>query len=92
MDRLVEIKVQCGTATADSKFIGVVGDAFITAMRVTFDAGWDGYAKTLYMWDARGQHPVAVILGANLLQNALVPNVYLVKIPAEPLAFAGDGA
>lgn len=91
MDRLVEIKVKYGTAASDSKFIGVVGDAFITAMRVTFDADWDGFAKTLTMWDARGQNPVAVILGANLLEDVAVGNVYLVPIPAEPLAYQGDG-
>lgn len=91
MDRLVEIKVKYGTAVSDSKFIGVVGDAFITAMRVTFDADWDGFAKTLTMWDARGQNPVAVLLGANLLEDVAVGNVYLVPIPAEPLARQGDG-
>ena len=91
MDRQVEIKVKYGTAAADSKFIGVVGDALITTMRVTFAADWDGYAKTLYLWDARGQNPVAVVLGADKLEDVLVSNVYLVPIPAEPLAYQGDG-
>lgn len=91
MDRQVEISVKNGTATADSKFIGIVGDAFITKLRVTFDGGWDGYAKTLTMWDARGQNPVTVILGVNLLEDVLIGSVYVVPIPAEPLAYAGDG-
>ncbi len=80
-----------GTATADSKFIGVVGDALVTTLRVTFSPDWEGYAKTLFMWDARGQNPVALLLGPDLLEDVLVAGVYLVKIPASPLSLAGDG-
>ncbi|HWQ51080.1 MAG TPA: hypothetical protein VN369_04680 [Terriglobales bacterium] len=91
MDRLVEIKVKGASALADAKFIGAVGEANVTHLRVTFAPDWAGYTKKLTMWDARGQNAVAVLLGPGLLEDVMVEGVYLIPVPAEPLAHAGDG-
>ncbi|HWP80342.1 MAG TPA: hypothetical protein VN446_06825 [Candidatus Acidoferrum sp.] len=91
MDRLIEIKVKSASALADAKFIGAVGEAFVTHFRVTFAPDWAGYTKKLLMWDARGQNPVEILLGPTLLEDVMAEGVYLVPIPAEPLAHAGEG-
>lgn len=90
MDRIIEVKVGGNYITKDSKNAGVRGEANVTVMRIAFDEGWDGYAKSITFWDAHGANPVKITLTTNLLENILDnTRVYLVPIPSEPMAEAG---
>ena len=91
MDRVINIKVGGNHLSKDNKNAGVRGEANVTRLRITFDEGWDEYAKTVTFWDAIGKNPVKRILTTDYLEN-IVENtrVYLIPIPAEPLAIAGE--
>ena len=90
MDRIIEIKISGNYLTKDNKLAGVRGEANVTKLRITFDEGWDGYAKKVVFFDAHGSNPVERLLTADFIEN-IVKNtrVYLVPIPAEPMAEAG---
>lgn len=90
MDRQIEVKVNGNYLTKDNNLAGVQGEGNVTWLRIEFDPGWDGCAKTLTWWDALGCNPVKVILTADRLENmAANARIYRVKIPAEPLAEPG---
>jgi hypothetical protein len=90
MDRLIEIRVNGNHLWKDSNLAGVQGECNATKMRITFDEGWDGYAKTITFFDAKGQNPVKIILTTARLEDAAKDTrVYRVPIPGEPLAEAG---
>lgn len=91
MDRIINVSVGGNYLKKDKKVAGVRGEANVTSLRITFDSGWDNYAKTVTFLDARGQNPVNVVLGVNLLEDvAKDKRVYLVPIPAEPMAVSGE--
>lgn len=91
MDRIIEVKVGGNYISKDSKTAGVRGEANVTRLRITFDEGWDGYAKTVTFWDARGGNPVERTLTTDLLENIKEDTrVYLVPIPKEPMTEAGQ--
>ena len=90
MDRSIEVKVNGSYLTLDNKNAGVQHEANVTSLRITFDPGWDGYAKKVTWWNAKGQNPVERTLTADLLEDILVSTrVYLCPIPGEPLTEAG---
>lgn len=90
MDRSIEVKVNGSYLTLDNKNAGVQHEANVTALRITFDPGWDGYAKKVTWWNAKGQNPVERTLTADLLEDILVSTrVYLCPIPGEALTEAG---
>lgn len=86
MDRIINVSVGGNYLKKDNKNAGVRGEANVTMLRIAFDEGWDNFAKTVTFLDARGLNPVNVMLGVNLLEDR---RVYLVPIPAEPMAVAG---
>lgn len=91
MDRVIEVKVGGNYLSKDNKNAGVKGEANVTILRITFDEGWDNYAKKVTFWDALGGNPVERTLTTNLLEDAAESTrVYLVPIPAEPMAEAGE--
>ena len=91
MDRIINVKVGGNYLSKDNKNAGVKGEANVTYLRITFDEGWDEYAKTVTFWDAHGGNPVKRTLTADLVENlAKDARTYLVPIPAEPLAEAGE--
>ena len=91
MDRNIEVKVGGSHLTKDSRCAGVRGEANVTRLKITFDEGWDNYAKTVTFWDARGGNPVKVLLTTDLLENiSRSTRIYLVPIPAEPMAITGE--
>ena len=91
MDRIIEVKVNGNHLTKDSRKAGTQHEANVTALRIEFDAGWDGYAKTVTFWDALGQNPVKRTLTAELLEDITKSTrIYLCLIPGEPMAYAGD--
>ena len=91
MNRIINVSVGGNYLKKDKKCAGVRGEANVTRLRITFDNGWDNYAKTVTFLDARGQNPVNVVLGVNLLEDITKDErVYLVPIPAEPMAVSGE--
>ena len=90
MDRIIEVKVNGNYLTKDNKVAGVQREYNMTALRIEFDAGWDGFAKKITWWDACGENPVEITLTANLLEDVTASTrIYLVMIPGEPLMEAG---
>lgn len=90
MDRLINVKISGSHLAKDCKTAGVQGEANVNALRITFDEGWDGYAKKVTFWDAKGKNPVERTLTADLLENAAESvRIYICPIPGEPMAEAG---
>jgi len=90
MDRIIEIKVNGSHLTRDSQTAGVQGEANAAALRIQFDPGWDGMAKTIVWWNAKGENEVKRILTADLLEDLAAGNrVYLTAIPGEAMTAAG---
>ena len=91
MDRIINVKVGGNHLSKDNKNAGVRGEANVTKLRITFDEGWDGYAKKVTFWDARGANPVERLLTVDLLESIVASTrIYLVPIPAEPMMLAGN--
>lgn len=90
MDRVIEVRVNGSYLTCDSATAGVQGESNAAALRITFDAGWDGLAKTVTFWNARGEHETKRILTADRLEDiAASGRVYLTPIPGEAMELAG---
>lgn len=90
MDRIINVKVGGSYLSKDKNTAGVRGEANVTHLRITFDESWDSYAKTVTFWDARGANPVKITLTTDLLENISEnTRIYLVPIPAEPMAESG---
>lgn len=91
MDRIIEVKVGGNYISKDNKNAGVTGEANVTMLRITFDEGWDSYAKTVTFFDAHGKNPVKRIQGVDLIEDiAKDTRTYITPIPKEPLAIAGE--
>lgn len=76
--------------TKNHNLAGVQHEANMTSLRITFDESWDGLAKTVTWWDAKGRNPVKRVLTADLLEDITKSTrIYLSAIPGEPLAEAG---
>ena len=91
MDRIINVKVGGNYLSKDNKAAGVRGEGNVTKLRITFDAGWDGFAKTVTFFDALGKNPVKRTLTADITENlAEDARIYLVPIPAEPMAETGE--
>ena len=70
MDRIIELKVFGNHISKDSNSAGVRGEANVTKLRITFDDGWDSYAKHMTFWDAYGENPVSIVLTVDRLEDA----------------------
>ena len=91
MDRIINVKVGGNHLSKDNKNAGVKGEANVTNLRITFDEGWDGYAKTVTFFDAYGNNPVKRIQGVDLIEDITKDaRTYLTPIPREPMAVAGE--
>lgn len=91
MDRIINIKVGGSHLSKDSKNAGVRGEGNVTRLRITFDNGWDGYAKTVTFFDARGNNPVKRLLTIDTIEDIVKDErTYIISIPQEPLAIAGE--
>ena len=90
MDRVVEVKVNGSYLTKDNQVAGVQGEANSTALRIEFDEGWDGFAKTITWYNAKGENPTSRVLTADILEDITESRrIYLTLIPAEALTTAG---
>lgn len=91
MDRIIEVKVGGNYIRKDKKTAGVRGEYEVAILRIEFDESWDEYRKSITFWDARGLQPVFMELAETRLENhAQSERVFLVPIPKEPMAVAGD--
>lgn len=89
IDGRVEVRVSGSYITKDNRNAGVQHEANATELRITFDKGWDGYAKTVTFWDALMENPVKRTLTTDLLEENST-RVYIVPIPGEALTEAGE--
>lgn len=90
MDRLINVKIGGSHLWKDSKLAGVQHEANVTRLRVSFDEGWDGFAKKVTFWDAKGLNPVERTLTVDLLEDITKSTrIYLFPIPGEAMTEAG---
>lgn len=90
MDRIVEVKVNGSHVWKDSQSAGTQGEVNATSLRIEFDEGWDGFAKTITWWDAKGENPTSRVLTAAELENIKASTrIYLTPIVPEALAIWG---
>ena len=91
MDRIIEVRVNGDHISKDSRYAGVQHEANAKRLRISFDAGWDGYAKKVTFWDALGGNPTTRTLTADLLEDITKDTrVYLCPIPGEVMGEAGE--
>lgn len=91
MDRLIEVKVRGSRLEKDGRRGGVQGEANVTVLRISFDEGWLNFAKTVTFFNALGEMPTKIVLGADRLENFAESSlVYLCPIPGEALTEAGQ--
>lgn len=90
MNRTITVNVVKEFARQDSQNGGIQGSGNVDHLRLRFSEDWDGYAKTCVFWDANGENPVKVIVGADKLEDMTKdPRTYIIDIPPEPLAVEG---
>lgn len=90
MDRIVEVKVNGSHVWKDSQHAGTQGEVNATSLRIEFDDGWDGFAKTITWWDAKGENPTSRVLTAAELEDIKASTrIYLTPIVPEALAIWG---
>ncbi|MEA4920802.1 MAG: hypothetical protein VB078_07770 [Clostridiaceae bacterium] len=87
--REIRVEINGQFVAKSSKYAGIQGEGNVTRMRIVFDNSWSSYSKRIIWRDARGQNPMAVILGYEQMtaEGSLLD--YTAYIPPEPLAEAG---
>ena len=85
-NRIITAAVTGETIKLSNKTAGAAGSFNAVSLSLTFDSAWDGTTKKLYFFDAYGNNAVYRLLTTELL----VGGAYIVPIPAEPLAYAGE--
>ena len=68
---------------------GVCGEENVTEMKIVFKSGWDGYAKKIVFYDAKGESPVTVLLRKENKISDAENETYVIKIPPEPMRYEG---
>ena len=90
MDRIINIKVSGHHLSKDNNNAGARGEGNVTILRITFDANWYTFTKTMTFWDALGANPVKRVITTDLLDSVVGEvETYLVPIPPEPMMIAG---
>lgn len=88
--RIVNMTVTGDLVEVDGSVVGVQGSGNADTLRLTFDAVWDGWAKTAVWWDAHGSEAVSRTLTADLLEDVAVSvRRYLLPVPPEALRYGG---
>lgn len=91
MDGIINVRINGNHLTKDSRRAGVQHEGNATSLRIEFDEGWVGYAKTVTFWNARGENPVKQVLTTDKLPDIIGSlNVYLCPIPPEAMTEAGE--
>ena len=90
MDCIINVKVRGNHLSKDNRNAGVQHEANVTHLRIDFDEGWDGYAKTVTFWDALMGNPTKVLLTTDKLVDIIESTrIYQIAIPGEALTEAG---
>ena len=90
MDSIINVKVRGNHLSKDNRNAGVQYEANVTHLRIDFDEGWDGYAKSVTFWNALMGNPTKITLTTDKLEDILVsPRTYLIPIPGEAMTEAG---
>jgi len=90
MDRIIEVLVNGSYLTKDNAVGGVQGEANSTYLRIEFDESWDGLAKTIHWWNAKGEDATGVVLTVDQIENILESErVYLTPVPNEATTVSG---
>lgn len=93
MDRKIRIDVNGSYIKKDNNTAGVMGEGNSTKLNIIFDESWDGYAKSITFYNARGLNPTEIVLTTDLLTDILTSTLdYMVAIPSEALEFGGEMA
>ena len=87
--RIIPCQVTDEYVRGSGVVVGAAGSHNDVALRLAFSPMWAGTARSIVWKDALGENPTVTILGADLLE-AGEAEVYIVPIPAEPKAYAGD--
>lgn len=86
-NRIVTATVTGETLKLSSNDAGAAGSFNAVSLAFTFDSAWDGTtSKIVQFLDAYGANPTNITLTSGML----VSGAYIVPIPAEPLAYAGE--
>ena len=85
-NRVITAAVSGESIKLSNKIAGASGSVNAVSLSFTFDSAWDGTTKKVYFFDANEENAVVTVLTTNLL----VDGAYVVPIPAEPLAYAGE--
>ncbi len=85
------MRVTGDVVQTDSSVAGVQGSGNVDKIVVTFDAAWDGYAKTANWWDGHGaQAGEPRVLGLDMLMDAATDTrTYVLVVSPEALRCAG---
>lgn len=87
MQRIIHIEVAGNRARASSRELGTQGEVAAAVVALSFDSGWDGYAKRLLWRSASGAESAYT-----LLTDPDPHGVYFASVPALPLSEAGMAA
>lgn len=87
--RMIPCQVTDEYVRGDRVVVGAAGSHNDVALRLAFGPMWAGTARSIVWKDALGGNPTVTILGTDLLESGET-EVYIVPIPAEPKAYAGD--
>lgn len=87
--RTIQVVVTGEFIRKDNKNAGVQGEANVTALKLTLDDSWGGFAKRIIWRDAAGQNPVALILYDEVADSGKNPLEFETLIPGEPLKRPG---
>lgn len=87
--RTITVSVQDEIMQLSSNNAGAAGSYGVVTLEISFGNGWADMAKKLYFYDAYGENLVYILLGPDNLKEGET-DVYVVPIPAEPLALQGD--
>lgn len=91
MDRIINVNVNGNYITKDNRYAGVQGEVNGKTLHITFDTGWDGFAKTATFYNSYGNNPVEVVFTADLLVNISESlSAYAIPIPGEAMEFGGQ--
>lgn len=89
MRRIIECQVTDEYVRGSGMVVGAAGSHNDVALRLAFNPMWAGTARSIVWKDALGGNPIVTVLGTDLLETGET-EVYIVPIPAEPKAYAGD--
>lgn len=87
--RIVKCRVADEYVVGDNVVVGAAGSHNDVALMLEFSPMWDGTTKQIVWHDALGENPIITILTVDMVFGAET-NTYVVPIPAEPKAKAGE--